>query len=76
MPSVLIPLSSLFTHVKGEPTGIEFIDSTSIKVCHNLCIPRNKVFKGTAARGKGTMGRAIHYYQSSWRYRGSEIYPH
>jgi len=49
MPSVLIPLSSFFTHVKGEPTGIEFIDSTSIKVCHNLRIPRHKVFKGTAA---------------------------
>ncbi|WP_434340610.1 IS982 family transposase [Motilimonas cestriensis] len=56
MPSVLVPLSSFFTHVKGTPTGIEFIDSTSIKVCHNLRIPRHKVFKGTAARGKGTMG--------------------
>jgi len=56
MPSVLVPLSSFFTHVKGEPTEIEFIDSTSIKVCHNLRIPRHKVFKGTAARGKGTMG--------------------
>ncbi|CDT12546.1 hypothetical protein VCR26J2_370010 [Vibrio coralliirubri] len=31
MPSVLVPLSSFFTHVKGEPAGIEFIDSTSIK---------------------------------------------
>ena len=56
MPSVLVPLSSFFTHVKGELTGIEFIDSTSIKVCHNLRTPRHKVFKGTAARGKGTMG--------------------
>ncbi len=35
MPCVLVPLSSFFTHLKGEPTGIEFIDSTSIKVCHN-----------------------------------------
>ncbi|CDH26769.1 transposase (fragment) [Xenorhabdus bovienii str. kraussei Becker Underwood] len=56
MPMVLIPLSSFFTHLKGMPTGIEFIDSTSIKVCHNLRIPRHKVFKETAARGKGTMG--------------------
>ncbi|MDE1486574.1 IS982 family transposase [Xenorhabdus bovienii] len=56
MPTVLIPLSSFFTHLKGKPTGIEFIDSTSIKVCHNLRIPRHKVFKETAARGKGTMG--------------------
>ncbi|ENM5918451.1 hypothetical protein CW613_002578 [Vibrio mimicus] len=41
MPSVLAPLSSFFTHLKGEPTSIEFIDSTSIKVCHNLRIPRH-----------------------------------
>lgn len=32
MPSVLVPLSSFFTHVKGESIGIEFIYSTSIKV--------------------------------------------
>ncbi|ENM5738162.1 hypothetical protein AB1F87_001687 [Vibrio mimicus] len=41
MPCVLAPLSSFFTHLKGEPTSIEFIDSTSIKVCHNLRIPRH-----------------------------------
>ncbi len=56
MPKVLVPLSSFFTHLKGQPKGIEFIDSTSIKVCHNLRIPRHQVFKDTAARGKGTMG--------------------
>ncbi|EKT62560.1 IS982 family transposase [Providencia burhodogranariea] len=56
MPTILVPLSSFFTHVKGQPTGIEFIDSTSLKVCHKLRIPRHKIFKGTAARGKGTMG--------------------
>ena len=56
MPSVLVPLSSYFTHLKGKPTGIEFIDSTSIKVCHNLRIPRHKVFASSAERGKGTMG--------------------
>ncbi|AYA39373.1 IS982 family transposase [Xenorhabdus nematophila] len=56
MPTVLAPLSSFFTHLKGQPTGLEFIDSTSIKVCHNLRIPRHQVFKGAAARGKGTMG--------------------
>ena len=56
IPSVLIPLSSFCTHVNGEPTGIEFIDSTSIKVCHSLRTPRHKMFKGTAARGKSMMG--------------------
>ena len=46
MPSVLVPLSVYFTQLKAEPTGIEFIDSTSIKICHNLRIPRHKVFDG------------------------------
>lgn len=56
MPSVLVPLSSFFTYLKGEPTGMEFIDSTSIKVCHSLRIPKHKVFQGTAARGKSSIG--------------------
>jgi len=56
MPTVLVPLCGYFTHLKGKPTGISFVDSTSLKVCHNLRIPRHKVFKGIAARGKGTMG--------------------
>ena len=56
MPSVLDPLCAYFTQLKATPTGIEFVDSTSIKVCHNLRIPRHKVFDGVAKRGKGTMG--------------------
>jgi len=56
MPKAIVPLSSYFSILKGESTGIEFIDSTSIKVCHNLRIPRHKTFDGIAERGKGTMG--------------------
>lgn len=56
MPTVLVPLCAYFTHLKGQPTGIEFIDSTTLKVCHNLRIPRHKVFDGIAKRGRGTMG--------------------
>lgn len=56
MPSTLVPLCSYFSSLKSEPTGIEFIDSTSIKVCHNLRIPRHKTLSGLARRGKGTMG--------------------
>jgi hypothetical protein len=37
-------------------TGIAFIDSTSIAVCHNKRIRRNKVFKNLAQRGKTTSG--------------------
>ena len=37
-------------------TGITFVDSTPIKVCHNKRIKRNKVFDGIAKVGKSTMG--------------------
>ncbi len=40
----------------GACTGISFIDSTCIPVCHNKRINVNKVFKGYAERGKSTMG--------------------
>ena len=56
MPNTVIPLCSYFSSLKSEATGIEFIDSTSIKVCHNLRIPRHKTLSGLASRGKGTMG--------------------
>lgn len=56
MPRALVPLCAYFTHIKGKPSGIEFVDSTSLKVCHNLRIPRHKTFEGIAKRGKTTMG--------------------
>ena len=56
MPRVIVPMCAYFTSLKGKPTGLEFIDSTSIKVCHNIRIPRHKTFDGIAQRGKGTMG--------------------
>lgn len=40
----------------GRCTGISFVDSTCIPVCHNKRINRNKVFKGYAEIGKSTMG--------------------
>ena len=56
MPSLIVPMCAYFETVKGKPTGIAFVDSTSLKVCHNIRIPRHKVFADTAKRGKGTMG--------------------
>ena len=40
----------------GRCTGISFIDSTCVPVCHNKRIKRNKVFNGYAEIGKSTMG--------------------
>ncbi|MBQ8867413.1 MAG: hypothetical protein IJ013_06805, partial [Bacteroidaceae bacterium] len=40
----------------GRCSGISFVDSTMIPVCHNLRRYTNKVFKGLATDGKGTMG--------------------
>ena len=56
LQSVLAPLCSYLKKRFSKPTGIAFIDSTSLKVCHNIRIPRHKVFSSVAERGKGTMG--------------------
>lgn len=39
----------------GRCTGISFVDSTCIPVCHNKRIRRNKVFRDHAVVGKSTM---------------------
>ncbi|RKR82219.1 DDE family transposase [Mucilaginibacter gracilis] len=55
--SVLMPMSIfLKTCCLGLCTGISFVDSTPIRVCHTKRIKRNKVFKGIAEVGKSTMG--------------------
>lgn len=56
MPKALVPICSYFSTLKGKPTGLEFIDSTTLSVCHNIRIPRHKTFKNSAKRGKSTMG--------------------
>ena len=40
----------------GKCTGISFIDSTALKVCHIKREHSNKVFDGTATKGKTTVG--------------------
>ncbi|MBH8565419.1 IS982 family transposase [Nostoc sp. CENA67] len=52
IPSTLIPLCVYLKHCLGKCTGIGFMDSTSLKVCHNRRISQHQVFQGLAARGK------------------------
>jgi len=52
MPSALVPLCGYLQTRKGQCSGISFIDSTSLKVCHNRRIHSHKVFVGCAQRGK------------------------
>jgi hypothetical protein len=40
----------------GKCTGLSFIDSTPIRVCHTKRERSNKVFKGMAVKGKSTIG--------------------
>jgi hypothetical protein len=52
MPSALVPLCAYLQTRKGQCSGISFVDSTSLKVCHNRRIHSHKVFAGCAKRGK------------------------
>ncbi|PCS21463.1 Mobile element protein [Candidatus Enterovibrio escicola] len=56
MQGVLVLFCSYLTHRQARPTGIAFVYSSKLQVCHNLLILKHQVFKGTAKRGKGTRG--------------------
>jgi hypothetical protein len=53
---VLLPLAAFLRTRFAPCTGVSFIDSTPIKVCHNLRIKSNKVFREFAKRGKTSTG--------------------
>jgi len=36
MPSLIVPMYAYLETIRGKPTGIAFVDSTSLKVCHNI----------------------------------------
>ena len=57
MQGALVPLITYLQRCRfGKVTGISFIDSTTLKVCHNRRIHQHKTFKATARRGKTSMG--------------------
>ena len=57
MPRVFLPMMLFMKlYAFGKCSGITFVDSTMIPVCHNVRRNMNKVFAGLAKDGKGTMG--------------------
>lgn len=56
MKNLFVLLFAFLLYSRGTITGISFVDSTKIQICHNKRIQRNKVFTGWAKRGKTTAG--------------------
>ena len=56
LPTILIPLTCFMQSRCPPGNGIAFIDSTPLRVCENIRIPRHKTFKTEAERGKTSTG--------------------
>lgn len=56
VPGAFVPLCAYLQRRKGAVSGIAFIDSTPLKVCHNRRIHQHHVFKELAQRGKTSTG--------------------
>ena len=54
--SALLPLCCYLVTRKGKCSGISFVDSTPIAVCHNRRIRSHRVMSNTAQRGKNSIG--------------------
>lgn len=56
MPMALYPLCFCLRSRFGQSSGVAFIDSTPLSVCHNRRIERHRMFADVAQRGKSSMG--------------------
>lgn len=56
LQAVVLPLCAYLQSRMGRSSGVAFIDSTPLAVCHNRRISRHRVFRDFAARGKNSMG--------------------
>ena len=56
IPTILLPLCFFIAAQRKTPTGIYFVDSTILRVCHHKRSSQNRVFKGLAKKCRSTMG--------------------
>ena len=52
IPRTFVPMCAYLRSCFGKCSGISFMDSTALKVCHNRRISQHRVFQNVAARGK------------------------
>lgn len=55
-PRLFLPLVILIHQLQGAQTGIYFIDSTKLQICHNKRTSNNRVFNKKAKIGKSSYG--------------------
>ncbi|AFZ33346.1 transposase IS4 family protein (plasmid) [Gloeocapsa sp. PCC 7428] len=55
IPRTLVPMCAYLRSCFGRCSGISFMGSTSLRVCHKRRIERNKVFETVAARGRTSL---------------------
>jgi hypothetical protein len=63
MPRVLVPLGAYLVSCYGHCTGVSFIDSTPLVVCHNRRIPSHPGLCGQRRPGK-EFGRLVFRFQA------------
>ena len=52
MPRIVVALCAYLQHCYGSCTGLSFVDSTDLAVCHNRRIKQHRVFEVVAERGR------------------------
>ena len=56
MPSTVGPLCAYLQTCLDTCSGLSFVDSTALAVCHNRRIRQHRVFRDVAQRGKTSLG--------------------